>query len=82
MNVGVITKLLNFFFNSYEFYEPGAPVAQWLKRSPADLAVPSSSPARGGNLSNRKQSGFHCVFCSSSSHRPYITEILLERTYM
>ena len=25
----------------------GAPVAQWVKRRPTDLAVPSSSPARG-----------------------------------
>ena len=32
-----------------------APVAQWIKRWPTDLAVPGSSPAWGGNLSNRKR---------------------------
>ena len=26
---------------------PGSPVAQWVKCWPTDLAVPSSSPARG-----------------------------------
>ena len=61
------------------FYEPGAPVAKWLKRSPTDLAVPSSSPARGGNLSNRKQGSiaYFVVILPSSI---YITEILFERT--
>ena len=32
----------------------GAPVAQWVKRWPTDLAVPSSSPARG-RIFNRKR---------------------------
>ena len=33
----------------------GAPVAQWVKRWPADLAVPSSSPACGEDFSRRKR---------------------------
>ena len=35
--------------------ERGAPVAQWVKRWPADLAVPGSSPAWGEDLSGRKR---------------------------
>ena len=30
-------------------------MAQWVKRWPTDLAVPSSIPARGGNLASRKR---------------------------
>ena len=40
-------------------------VAQWVKRWPADLAVPNSSPAWGGgvqNLFNRKWSPLHTAY--------------------
>ena len=42
--------------------EVGAPVAQWAKRWPADLAVPSSSPARGEILSTVNQIPLHTAF--------------------
>ena len=35
--------------------ERGAPVAQWVKRWPADLVVPGSSPAYDEDLSSRKR---------------------------
>ena len=34
--------------------DSGAPVAQWVKRWPTDLAVLGSSPALSGDLFNRK----------------------------
>ena len=37
------------------FYASEAPVAQWVNRWPADLAVLGSSPAWGGDLFNRKR---------------------------
>ena len=52
----------------------GAPVAQWVKRWPTDLAVPSSSPARGEIFSTAHSLSL------SSVHRPDITETLLKRT--
>ena len=33
----------------------GAPVAQWVKRWPTDLAVPSSIPTRGEKKNERKE---------------------------
>ena len=58
----------------------GAPVAQWVKRWPTDLAVVSSSPARGEDLFNRKRSSIAHSLSLSSAHRPDMTEILLKRT--
>ena len=43
----------------------GAPGAQYVKRCPADLAVPGLSPTDGGNLFKCNQ-----PFIISSSHRP------------
>ena len=40
----------------------GAPVAQWVKRWPTDLAVTSSSPARGEDLLNRTRDSIAQVF--------------------
>ena len=60
-------------------YEPGAPVAQWVKRWPPDLAVPSSSPARGEIFSTINGSTTHSLSLSSA-HRTDMTEILSERT--
>ena len=52
----------------------GAPVAQWVKRWPADQAVPRR------NLLNRKRGSTAHGLSLSSSHRPDMTEILLKRT--
>ena len=57
----------------------GAPVAQWVKRWPTDLAVVSSSPARGEDLFNRKRGSIAHSLSLSSDHRPDMTEILLKR---
>ena len=38
-----------------DFRKLRSPIAQWAKRWSADLAVPSSIPARGGNLVSRKR---------------------------
>ena len=38
-----------------DFRKLRSPIAQWVKRRSADLAVPSSIPARGGNLVSRKR---------------------------
>ena len=57
----------------------GAPVAQWVKCWPTDLAdrVQSSLEMK----SSQPQTEFHCTSLSlSSKHRPDITEILLKRT--
>ena len=56
----------------------GAPVAQWVKRWPTDLAVPSSIPTRG--LLNRKWGSIAHSLSLSTSHRPDMTEILLKRS--
>ena len=57
-----------------------APVAQWVKRWPTDVAVPGSIPALSVNLSNRKRGSIAHSFSLSSYHRPDITVILLKRT--
>ena len=57
----------------------GAPVAQWVKRWPADLAVPSSRPALGEIFSSVNV--FHCTQHSlSTPYHPNMTEIPLKRT--
>ena len=58
----------------------GAPVAQWVKRWPTDLAVVSSSPAWGEDLFSRKRVSIAHSLSLSSAHRPDMTEILLKRT--
>ena len=40
----------------------GAPVAQWIKRWPTDLAVPSSSHARGEIYLTQNEVPLHTVF--------------------
>ena len=40
----------------------GAPVAEWVKRWPTDLAVPSSSPARGEIFSTVNGIPLHTAF--------------------
>ena len=57
----------------------GAPVAQWVKRWPTDLAVVISSPAKGEDLFNCKRSFVAHSLSLSSAHRPDMTEILLKR---
>ena len=42
-------------------FNVGAPVAQWVKRWPTDLAVPSSSPARGEIFSTVKWVPLHAA---------------------
>ena len=58
----------------------GAPVAQWFKHWPTDLAVVSSSPALGEGLFNRKRGSIAHSLSLSSARRPDMTEILLKRT--
>ena len=55
----------------------GAPVVQWVKRWPTDLAVESSSPARIFSIVNGVP--LHSLSLSSA-HRPDKTEIMLKRT--
>ena len=43
-------------------YGVGAPVAQWVKRWPTDLAVPSSMPARGRIFSTVNGVPLHTAF--------------------
>ena len=57
----------------------GAPVAQWVKRWPTDLADRVQSPLRR-NLLNRKRSSIAHSLSLSASHRPDMTETLLKRT--
>ena len=57
-----------------------APVVQWVKRWPTDLAVVSSSTARFEDLFNRKRGSIAHSLSLSSAHRPDMTEILLKRT--
>ena len=57
-----------------------APAAQWVKRWPTDLAVPSSSPARGEDLFDHKRGSIAHSLSLSPTHRPDMTEILLKRT--
>ena len=57
-----------------------APVAQWVKPWPTDLAVPSSIPARGEPFSTVNGGSTAHSLSLSSGHRPDMTEILLKRT--
>ena len=75
-----------FFVDVYQFvcvllsFFVGAPVAQWVKCWPTDLAVVSSSPARGEDIFNRKRGSIAHSLSLPSAHRPDMTEILLKRT--
>ena len=53
-------------------------MAQWVKRWPTDLAVPSSIPTRGEISST--VNGVANSLSLSTSHRPDTTEILLKRS--
>ena len=53
----------------------GSPVAQQIKRWPADLAVTGSKPAVSENLSNRKQGSTHSLSLSAC-YQPAMTVIL------
>ena len=44
------------------FQSCGAPLAQWVKHWPVDLAVSSSSPARGGIFTTVNGVLLHTVF--------------------
>ena len=63
---------------SFYLYFRGAPVAQWVKRWPTDLA--EFNPHSRRNLLIRKRSSIAHSLSLSSKHRPDITEILLKRT--
>ena len=56
----------------------GAPVGQWVKRWPTDLAVADSIPA-GENLSNRKQGSTANSLSISTSHYHNKIKIPLKR---
>ena len=63
-------------FISYSRERVGAPVAQWVRRWPTDLAPSGpSSPRSKRNLLNRKQGPLHTAL-----HYPDMTAILLKRT--
>ena len=47
-----------------------SPVAQWVKRWPADPSVPRSSPARGEIFSTVKRGSIAHSLSLSTSHRP------------
>ena len=70
--------LFRFFFSrlSYLFFLPGASVVQWVKRWPADLAVPSFEPRSRRSLLKRKRGSTAHSLSLSSAHRPDITKIL------
>ena len=55
-------------------------VAQSVKRWPTDLALSGSNPAEG-NIFNRKRCSIAHSLSLSNSHRPDMTEILLNRAY-
>ena len=57
-----------------------APTEKWVKRWPADLAVPGSVSAGGGNTFHRRRSASVYSLSLSSSHRPDMTEILSKVT--
>ena len=43
-------------------FHPGSPVAQWVKSWPADLVIPSLSPAPGEIFSNVDKIPLHTAF--------------------
>ena len=68
-----------FSYHVLSSLERGAPVAQWVKRWPTDLAdgVRSSLEVK---ILDRKRSSIAHSLSFSSEHRPDMTEILLKRT--
>ena len=62
------------FIHTYLDLE-GAPVCQWVKHWPTDLAVQGSSPACGEIFATVNGVSFHTAF-----HHPDMTEILLKKT--
>ena len=51
------------------------------KRWPANLAVPSLNPARGGEIFSAANGvSLQTAFHNSSAYRPDMTEMLLKRT--
>ena len=54
--------------NLIPLYHIGAPVAQWVKRWPTNLAVLDSSPVRVGNIFSRRRGSIAIM-----------TQILLKR---
>ena len=67
-------------FSAFALTLKRAPLAQLVKRWPADLAVPSSIPARGEIFSTVNGVQLHTAFSLSSAHRPDMTEILLRKS--
>ena len=60
---GVVwTFLLSYILSRLFLPLSGAPVAQWVKRWPTDLAVPSSIPARGKIFSTINGAPLHTAF--------------------
>ena len=57
----------------------GAPVTQWVKRWPTDLADRVRSPLEAKS-SHRKRSSIAHSLSLSTSHCPDMTETLLKRT--
>ena len=55
-------------------------MAQWVKRWPADLAVPSSSLAQGEIYSNVNRVPLHTTF-HYHPDRPDMTDVLLKRMF-
>ena len=66
-------KLLNdvvWIITTVTCSNPGAPVAQWVKRWSTELAVPGSSPAWDGELFNRKRGSIAHSLSLSYGRRP------------
>ena len=61
-------------------YFVGAPVAQQVRRWPADLENPGSRRAGGGNLFSRKRDSIVHNLSILPTYRPDMTEILFKRT--
>ena len=61
------------------FSQERSPGSSVTERWPADLAVPDSSPACGGELRNLKRDSIAYSHPSPTQH-PDITKILLKRT--
>ena len=61
------------------FISVRSPGAQWVKRWPTDLAVVSSSSARGEDLFNRKRGSIAHILSLLLDHRPDMTGILLQK---
>ena len=74
-----VQTFLSHYYDLFTICALRAPVAQWVKRWPTNLAVPSSIPARGRLFSTANGVYIAHSFSLSTSHCPDMTEILLKK---